>query len=667
MNAITSQIQSLHQKTLYLLWGLLLVLVASLFNSTLPDYDVSAKLLGFMLWLIAAVVVSFLTDQKIQIPNLMNQPMKMLLVVYSSLLVWATINSQLKIEAWLAFCCYIIPWVSIIVFHPLLNTKSKQVIFFNTLTLMIFPLLFFWILQWVRDPGAPLTYRGSTMGNKNFFSESLVIYTFLLIAGWRTTTGFFKKLSIISLTISIGLVFYLHSLAALLAFFIGMSYVIFSYIIRHALWRKSKYRLLGLGFIIVVSSVVLVYRAEIIAKGEANLLAVKTAYKTLNKPLGVEENQFKNTNSIFERMLMWRNSILIIDEQPLMGYGMASWPIYHAAPGMGGAFYINKALHHFEHPHNEWLNLATEAGITAPVLLYILLFIIITKCIINAKPNGYNSVLVGTLLAIVVMASFGYLFHRPLSIILFSLVLCLALTLTNNAQTFYWKYGHLLLIVTLIGFLGISIMHYRAQSLLAKGHLLKSRQEWARSYQSYDKALSLGQITDNAGTPLNWYMANAIYYQGNMQLAIQNYLLAESINPYHLQCLTDLAGLYSFMGNVDASLAYYDKALKIMPGAITALTNKAAVLFNNGMVDEAFNTITLMNFKEALYYQYFDIIAAAKAFKILKNTNDSQLIAINNHRAKDKFWYRNIDLEAAHSHVTFDSLLVAKLTLLKLK
>jgi O-antigen ligase len=44
----------------------------------------------------------------------------------------------------------------------------------------------------------------------------------------------------------------------------------------------------------------------------------------------------KNNNSLFERLMLWRNSLLLAKEQPLTGIGTGNWKIFYSKYGIGG-------------------------------------------------------------------------------------------------------------------------------------------------------------------------------------------------------------------------------------------------------------------------------------------------------------------------------------------
>ena len=106
-----------------------------------------------------------------------------------------------------------------------------------------------------------------------------------------------------------------------------------------------------------------------------------------------------NNNSVFERRLMWWNSIQLINEHPICGSGLNNWKIEQAKFGIGGNPYLNIGLERFEHPHNEYLSIASEIGLIGFfVFLILIVFILRWKhrhdgliSIIDRKSTRLNS------------------------------------------------------------------------------------------------------------------------------------------------------------------------------------------------------------------------------------------------------------------------------------
>lgn len=68
------------------------------------------------------------------------------------------------------------------------------------------------------------------------------------------------------------------------------------------------------------------------------------------------------------RLELWRLSLQLIPEAPLLGHGLGAWPevLRHPAVDVGAdAFILN-----FGHPHNEYLNLLVKLGIVGTALFF---------------------------------------------------------------------------------------------------------------------------------------------------------------------------------------------------------------------------------------------------------------------------------------------------------
>lgn len=77
-----------------------------------------------------------------------------------------------------------------------------------------------------------------------------------------------------------------------------------------------------------------------------------------------------NNNSIYERIIVWKNSLKLIEEHPLTGAGLNNWKLLQAKFGVGGTIYLNTGMVHFEHPHNDYLLVWSEQGIPGSYYFY---------------------------------------------------------------------------------------------------------------------------------------------------------------------------------------------------------------------------------------------------------------------------------------------------------
>jgi O-antigen ligase len=93
-----------------------------------------------------------------------------------------------------------------------------------------------------------------------------------------------------------------------------------------------------------------------------------------NKEL-FQRNNPANNNSVFERLLLWRNTVKMIEENPVTGAGIGNWKILLYKYGIyRHRFYQFGPGLHYEHPHNDYLLMMAECGLVG-ILLFILFLV----------------------------------------------------------------------------------------------------------------------------------------------------------------------------------------------------------------------------------------------------------------------------------------------------
>ncbi|MBK8601390.1 MAG: tetratricopeptide repeat protein [Flavobacterium sp.] len=102
---------------------------------------------------------------------------------------------------------------------------------------------------------------------------------------------------------------------------------------------------------------------------------------------------------------------------------------------------------------------------------------------------------------------------------------------------------------------------------------------------------------------------------------------AYQIAPYQIQVLNNLAGSYSFQGDRQKAIKYYQKALEISTNFEEARLNLASVYYNEKQYDKAFDVIEKFNIYNAnkRYKKYLIPILAKKINAILIQENDLEL------------------------------------------
>ncbi len=476
----------------------------------------------------------------------------------------------------------------------------------------------------------------STLGNKNFFSEVMVMliplqaYNFFRDRrNWKIAYGF-------GLICTMTWIVLLQSLASWVALLLAAIIIpVFTDIFKknivavdRVVRKKKRVRLTAILFLAVVFIVFIFSRSN-----NLSLLRNKAsvALQYIKEPALLDSTSNINNNSVFERLLIWRNSLRMIHDHPLTGAGLNNWKLLQPQYGIGGTDFLNTGLVHFEHPHNDYLLLLSEQG-PLGLLLYILIFVFLLQKVrqsirLSEEPETRELMawLGFGIVAFSVMSFFAY--PRSRFYVMLVLMVYAALVIVYNQEKNKKSQvpARLRILIgsmcALIALGGTAAAWFRLRGEVHTRELLSSQfsKNYPRMIRDADKAESVFYKMDLTGTPLAWYRGMAYFYSGNFAEAIRQYEIAEGINPYHLRVLNDLATSYEKNGQQEKAIEKYRLGLKIAPLFTEGLLNLSATYFNTGQLDSSFAVISrIQQMKMSLreeenYKQFLKAILGEKA------------------------------------------------------
>jgi len=481
----------------------------------------------------------------------------------------------------------------------------------------------------------------SSLGNKNNFAEVMVMILPLILIGLFSEQGLWKMCFIIALLITLSWILILQSSSAWLAIAIASVVCLFlkrasakNFIVESEPRTKSNKVILFSGALFFIILTVFIISSSGFFTTFKN--KSETVLQYIDHPELIDSTSSINNNSVFERVLLWRNTLRMIKDHKLLGVGINNWKLFMPMYGVGGTPFINSGLLTFEHPHNDYLLVLAEQG-PIGLLLYILFFIfllrIIFKSIRSSSDQEYinRMIFLGFgLISFMLLSMFAFprlKFYVMLILMLYAaLILSLAKddkassTVSNRMKLLF------LFLCIIITSVGSAAAWYRLNGELHTKEILRAQfaKNFARMLREADKAESLFYPLDYTGTPIRWYKGMAYFYSGNIPEAVRLYEDAVQINPYHLRVLNDLATAYEKSGESKKAIKMYQKALMAAPFFTETLLNLSATYFNTGEIDSALAVINRVQLVKISYrdkqnYELFlNAILIRKAEALLK-------------------------------------------------
>lgn len=440
----------------------------------------------------------------------------------------------------------------------------------------------------------------STLTNKNFFSELLVILLPVSIFGLRNDKSYFKIIYTFNLLFSLIFIFILYSTACWIAFAVSIVLAAFFYFKYYRVEKinNTKIKLTVIFIAILLPILFFTFKNPL----SVNLISKFHFVKEyLLHPNLTNQYSVENNNSVFDRLLLVRNSLEMIKDHPFFGAGLNNWKLLFPSYGVKGTEVIVSGVMNFEHPHNDYLLILAEQGIMG-LLFYLWFFfyilIVILKEVRASHKQEFIYVILWAVIAFILIGLFSYprsrIYTPAALMILIGFLFSGNNSQSNRVSTIKKPY---IILLSVISFFSIFVFWIRLQSEIAAKDMMVSRvkQNFARVIRSANTVNQYFYPVEINTTSIEWYIGMANFYSGNMSDALIHFQRASEITPYHLRMLNDLATTYEQNGQPDKAILFYTKSIQISPSFDEARLNQIATYFNQSMIDSALFNIQRIN------------------------------------------------------------------------
>lgn len=430
----------------------------------------------------------------------------------------------------------------------------------------------------------------STLSNKNFFSECLILFLPFLVFGIREEKGYWKVLFFISVFLSLIFILIIQSAGAWFALIVGgVSYFILT--MRMSRYKLKKY--IPAVLIVAACCVVFFY----LSRKEKSILSlkIKSVKEYLQNPELINITRAENNNSVFERLILLRNAIRMIKDHPVTGVGLNNWKIYNPSYGIGGTQFTNTGLMNYEHPHNDYLLILAEEGPAGLIIYLLFIVVIIRSGIRTLNQSGeankrFVAMLICGVITFSVLSLVSYPRSRAYQMLLLMITSSMILSFSSEKKSKIYVFRSAGILILILGVAGVIVFSGRVMAEIhtRKTILSQLRGNFPRMYSEAVKAGTWLSPLDIASTPLSWYKGMARFYMQDIPAAITEYEKAVKIHPYHLRVLNDLATSYEKTGRRSEAIVYYKRALAISPLFVEGNMNISAAYYNSGNIDSAY-------------------------------------------------------------------------------
>ncbi|MFN8145208.1 MAG: O-antigen ligase family protein [Bacteroidia bacterium] len=467
----------------------------------------------------------------------------------------------------------------------------------------------------------------SSLSNKNFFAEVITLLLPLQLINIREKNRKWMILAWTGVFICLVWIILLQTISSWLAVIVG--FIVLLILSRYSVSsnkssrttaRSKKRLIIGLISVVILGGVLFLYFNSSNTATLSRKIDAARMYWSHPETFSSTSNQ--NNNSVFERILIWKNSFRLIRENPVIGAGLNNWKILQVKYGVGGTDFLNTGVVHFEHPHNDYLLVWSEQGIPG-LLLYVGFFVLLLRQILRSLKTCENKddrfFLLLSAMAIsgfAVLSFFGYPRSRYYVMLLLMCWTALIFSHKNSALvSIEWEKWKMRIFYSVMFLLATcstiaSLFWFSGEIHLKQAQYYQFRKNFNAMNREANMARNWFFQLDGTTTPVIWYNGMACFYSGNLAGAKNAFEAAERINPYHLRVLNDLATTYEQSGMSDEAIAHYKAGLQITPQFIEGLLNLSAAYFNIHQPDSALATIRKipdkkLSFRDAKNYKTF--------------------------------------------------------------
>lgn len=598
---------SIHKVAFYLFVLFMIVLTIS-FSSTLPDPDHTLRLLTASVFVFpfAALILYGIYSKKItfSIFDTSFAPVFILFaVVVITGMAWnkslSSNDGLFEFIKWTLLLFYLLAFsiLSKLVADPMKMVSRTVVLLVYIIQLFgVWQLIGMWNYAHEHKEVFEVSYRlTSLLSNKNSFAEMIALCMPLQVMCIIAESNRWKKAAIVSLVLSLIYLILLKSssvFVALVLVMIVLSLLTYSKI-RNTIAIKFKVRperinlvTIAALFSSIVGLILVFNKIDGFRKAEIAVSYLK----------GNTTDVKFNANSVFERMMLWRNSGKLIAENFWTGCGLANWKLLAPKYGFTGANYLTTDNIKFTRPHNDYLQMFAETGIGGFISYVLLLgwgiFMSIKQYLTNKTKE--NLVLLAGLVTFTIVSFFGFPMEKMLLMVILMTYFSLLIFYKMKESK---KHSQSKLVpVALVGFMFFAIYSTNVTAARLNAELqyqqllaAKEKNKWPIAYRIAKSMDETYFPIDYNATPIAWYKGAAAFMNSQPKEALSYYEEAIALAPYHVQILNDIGAVYMNTGDNNTANNYFNKALEINPRFPDAKFNQAIAVFNKGNKLGAYN------------------------------------------------------------------------------
>lgn len=455
------------------------------------------------------------------------------------------------------------------------------------------------------------TFLDATMFNKNLLSGALLLMLPFIAYGILNFKGLWNDACIISTALSAFIIGIAHTRAAW-AGLAGMAlFLLFSRFMLKKQTSSSQRQGLNLNRF-AISAIIFIavffislgiesfYKTEILRQRKSQGHKFTETYKLASRNYG-------SAQTVNIRLTLWKKTLQIIADHPLLGVGPGNWKIMVPKYGTEGLQSASGKLN-FIRPHNDYLWVFAESGIFG-FLFYLSLFgaafyylyrIVFRSDDAQAK---WLAILMGSgIIAYLIFSAFDFprerIVHSTLLLLMFAAVSVAhhkAFPMPPRLLSKFILPINFLMMIILAACIAIGFSRLISEIHTQKAEHPALVQNRLMQIEELDRAETFFYNIDPVANPLALHRGEANLALNRMDEAFEDFVQATRVHPYNILALWNVAAMYDRKGELKKSEEYFKKVLEISPRLEEALLNLTAVYIKMGRYVEALEVINRCN------------------------------------------------------------------------
>lgn len=505
----------------------------------------------------------------------------------------------------------------------------------------------------------------ASFSHKNILSEVLfIVFPFSLYSLISSSKKLFRFIGIINCIAILFLIIVLITRAVWISFVLGFLITLISFFV----FSKKEYSIAlfkkKLTYLYLFSAIIIVLISLFIYSKTDNFDTIKKSTVKI----------FSAYDSSQHRVELWKRSLNMFKENPVIGSGLGSWRIEILKYGNKNLQSTDNTTF-YQRPHNDYLWILTEQGLIGflfYISIIVLIFIYLIRLIRNSTKTQeqiFYWLIYYLLIGYLIFSFFSFpkerIEHNLFLALIFAFILFKYSELKYLKKTNILNQFQIKVIISILVLLSVfsnifAFVRFSSEMHLKSAFNARINSDWKSVIKEIENAESFAYQIDPFSTPLRWYSGEAYFNLGNKDKAFADFLQSYKLNPFHIHVLNNLATSYEISGNHKVAIDLYKKAIGISPNFEDAILNISAVYYNLATYDSALTYISKIDTSSInpKYKVFLMAILNKKIEYIIKDVENENVVNVLEAIRKNNEWIFNIFVKSKSNCIIFDKQLL---------